>query len=152
VLDRLLAKDPAARPASAHEVAECLRPWCLGADLPGLLDRALRPHPPAAQRCPLAGHTTTDPAESLAQPLDLPSTVSLPSGKESPPADPASTPASRRAQPGRRSVLALATAAAALLGFPIAWRFLRPGPPPLPSPIVSPPGRPLTITAMAVHH
>jgi hypothetical protein len=42
VLDRMLAKEPAARPGSAREVAESLRPWCRGADLPALLDRAVR--------------------------------------------------------------------------------------------------------------
>jgi serine/threonine protein kinase len=152
LVDRLLAKDPAARPASARAVAEDLRPWCLGANLPGLLDRALRANPPAEKRRALAGHTTTDPAEGSAQPLDLPSTVAPPRGNEAPQAEPASTPASRRARPGRRSLLALAIAAGMLLGLPITWRFLRTGPPALPSPRVSAPERPLTITALAVRH
>ncbi len=40
LVDRLLARDPAARPASAAEVAELLAPYCPGADLGALLERA----------------------------------------------------------------------------------------------------------------
>ena len=41
ILDRLLAKDPADRFATPAEVAEAIAPWCVGADLPALLQRAL---------------------------------------------------------------------------------------------------------------
>jgi len=41
VLDRMLAKDPEARFATPAEVAEALVPWCPGADLPALLQRAV---------------------------------------------------------------------------------------------------------------
>ena len=41
ILDRLLAKDPADRFATPAEVAEALTPWCDGADLPALLQRAV---------------------------------------------------------------------------------------------------------------
>jgi hypothetical protein len=154
-LDRLLAKAPAARPASAQEAAEGLRPWCLGADLPGLLDRALRAGSPAAGRRTPAGDTTIDHGAGVAGPADLLSTVTPPSGNEDPTAGPASPPARRRVRPGRRSVPALAIAAALLLGLPIAWRFVRPDPPALPSP-PSPtvPSRegPLTITSLALRH
>ncbi len=41
ILDRLLAKDPNDRFATPAEVAEALAPWCEGADLPALLQRAI---------------------------------------------------------------------------------------------------------------
>ena len=41
ILDRLLAKDPNDRFATPAEVAEALAPWCAGADLPALLQRAI---------------------------------------------------------------------------------------------------------------
>jgi uncharacterized protein (TIGR03067 family) len=40
VLDRMLAKDPSARFATPAEVAEAVAPFCAGADLPALLNRA----------------------------------------------------------------------------------------------------------------
>ena len=41
VLDRMLAKSPEARYATPAEAAEALSPWCAGADLPALLQRAV---------------------------------------------------------------------------------------------------------------
>jgi uncharacterized protein (TIGR03067 family) len=41
VVDRLLAKNPDDRFSTPTEVAEALTPWCAGADLPALLERAL---------------------------------------------------------------------------------------------------------------
>ena len=46
LLDRLLAKDPASRPAEPREVAEALGPLSAGHHLPGLFD-GVRPRPPA---------------------------------------------------------------------------------------------------------
>ncbi len=154
LLDRLLAKDPAARVAAAREVAEGLRPWCVGADLPGLLDRALRAGTPSAIRRALAGDTTLDHAEPGGRPHDLPSTDASPPGDTSSwdPRTTAAAPAGRRLRLSGRSGLALAIAAAVLLGLPVAWRFLRPDPPRLAPPIESPQQRPLTITALAVRH
>ncbi len=40
VLDRMLAKDPAARFATPAEVGEAIAPFCAGADLVALLKRA----------------------------------------------------------------------------------------------------------------
>jgi tRNA A-37 threonylcarbamoyl transferase component Bud32 len=49
LLERMLAKDPADRPATPGAVAEALRPFAAGADLPALLDRtgAITPRPAA---------------------------------------------------------------------------------------------------------
>jgi serine/threonine protein kinase len=74
VLDRMLAKDPATRPGSAREVAEGLRPWCLGADLPALLDRALRASdPPEPSAGVMSVRTKT-----------MPSLVASPRGDQGP--------------------------------------------------------------------
>jgi serine/threonine protein kinase len=66
VLDHLLAKDPADRPGSAREVSEAMRPWCLGADLSGLLDRALRGDPTAPSPPILGEEIVLEPTEALA--------------------------------------------------------------------------------------
>ena len=47
LLDRLLAKDPACRPAEPREVAEALGPLSAGHDLPGLFDDRVGPRPRA---------------------------------------------------------------------------------------------------------
>jgi len=46
IVDRLLAKDPNDRFATPGEVAESLAPWCAGADLPVLLQRAVEAKSP----------------------------------------------------------------------------------------------------------
>ena len=43
IVDRMRAKNPADRFATAAEAAAALGPWCVGADLPALLRRAARP-------------------------------------------------------------------------------------------------------------
>lgn len=50
VLDRMLAKDPAARYAAPSEAAEALTPFAAGADTSQLVEAALAADPPAAER------------------------------------------------------------------------------------------------------
>jgi serine/threonine protein kinase len=129
VLDRMLAKDPAARPASAREVAESLQPWCQGADLPGLLDRGLRAGPVEPAPGALAGDPMIDHVEAVARPMDLPSTVVPPRWNERASTLPAPASAGGRAGPWRRAMPALAMAAVLVLfGLAVAWRFVRPDP------------------------
>jgi serine/threonine protein kinase len=68
VLDRMLAKDPAARPDSTREVVEGLRPWCLDADLPSLLDRALRATDPPEPSAGVMSVRTMTMASLVASP------------------------------------------------------------------------------------
>jgi serine/threonine protein kinase len=48
IVTRMLAKDPAARYATAAELARALAPWARGADLAGLLERARAAEPAGA--------------------------------------------------------------------------------------------------------
>lgn len=52
LLERLLAKEPIARPQGPREVAEAIEPFCVGHELPRLLDRA-----PAEPAAPTSGPT-----------------------------------------------------------------------------------------------
>jgi serine/threonine protein kinase len=139
LLDLMLAKDPMKRPSSAAEVAESLGSWCVGADLLGLLDRALHSDPPGSSSRAAIVNTGGDGAADVAGPMALPSTAASPRGGEGFPTVPGSGPDSGRAGHRRRSMLLLAMAAVLLLGLPAAWRF------------VSPRG-PLKVTSLSVHH
>ena len=151
LLDRMLAKDPMKRPSSAHEVAESLVPWCVGADLPGLLERALRSDPRDACSRGANVSTADDGAALADKPTALPSTTAHPGASDESPAMPRSGPASGLAHRWRwtRPVLAMATVF--LLGLPVAWQFMSSelnhlrvlhgrGDPPL------------TVTSLSVHH
>jgi serine/threonine protein kinase len=153
VLDRMLAKDPAARPTSAREVAESLRPWCQGADLAALLDRALREGPVEPSRGALGGDSTVDHPEAVARSRDLPSTAVPPRRDEGASTGPAPAPTGRRAGRWRRATPALVVAAIlVLLGLPVAWRLVRPDPRTIPTPIKPIPEKPLKIVSLTVYH
>ncbi len=64
LLDRLLAKNPADRPATPAEVAEALARWCAGTDLPALLQRAI-----AAEHSPHVSGQGQSAGDSAPQPL-----------------------------------------------------------------------------------
>ena len=71
VLDRMLAKSPEDRYSTPAEVAAALMPWCGGADLPALLQRAIateeRPADAAAK--PLLSPNAGDSVAEKPQPL-----------------------------------------------------------------------------------
>jgi len=78
VLDRMLAKDPAARFATPAEVADALESLCAGRNLPGLLAQAERgpeasaeadPSVSAADRIPTSTLAVSEPRESRRVPL-----------------------------------------------------------------------------------
>ncbi len=54
VVERMLSKDPAARYATPLEASEALAPFCIGADLPALLRRAMEAKAEIASPKPLA--------------------------------------------------------------------------------------------------
>ncbi|NQT14883.1 MAG: protein kinase, partial [Planctomycetes bacterium] len=65
LLDRMLAKDPAARPSTPADVADAVGPLCTGSDLPALLPQAEgRPEPAVKEDVSLAA---TDELASSAQ-------------------------------------------------------------------------------------
>ncbi len=70
VLNRMLAKDPAARYQTPNEVAEALAPFCPGSDLPALLQAAENR---------IAG---VPPASSNANVLPAPDSAAAPSGRD----------------------------------------------------------------------
>ena len=64
VLDRMLAKSPEARYATPAEAAEALSPWCAGADLPALLQRAVASPPSPLPPGEGAGRRNSVPSPS----------------------------------------------------------------------------------------
>jgi uncharacterized protein (TIGR03067 family) len=62
VLDRMLAKAPDARYATPAEVAEALSPWCAGAALPALLQRAVEADEQPAEHTRDGSPQATQPA------------------------------------------------------------------------------------------
>jgi serine/threonine protein kinase len=110
LVNRMLEKDPAARPASPAEVARELAPFCAGHDLPGLV-------PPPA----------TGSIEPPALPLLEPATQTL---NDLPPGGAAPTTVRVRPEPRRRPRwMPPAVALVALAGVGIGiWLAVKPGP------------------------
>ncbi len=126
LLERMLAKDPMSRPDSARVVAESLGPWCVGADLLDLLDRALCSDTPESPTRPAIVNTTDQAAADVSEPMALLGTAGHPRGGDVSTAVPESGPIRGRAGPRRWSLPILTLATVFLLGLLVAWRFLRP--------------------------
>jgi serine/threonine protein kinase len=112
LLERLMAKEPAARPASAGEVAEGLRPWCVGADLSGLLERSLAVEPRNGS-LELAEDRVSS---TTARPVPEPGGHAAPPATAERPAPPRPNPAPGRARPRNRFAVTSALAVLAITG------------------------------------
>jgi WD40 repeat protein/serine/threonine protein kinase len=104
LVHRMLAKDPAQRPATAAKVATALEPFCRGSDLAALLQRAsAAPSTRAAEQT-----ISTDDHRSLGSSLREPAPVEAPPEREVEPPAPR-TPAPQAA-PRRKRVAVLVAA------------------------------------------